>query len=126
VHQVWSDNTLQALPFMVTVTVLVPPASSNFRESGAIVKIWSGVTGSGEVTCLSLQELKDIAIIRKNKDIGKKLFISNLFSVFIYKEVFEENSSNTSLRKEDKLFFNNSTNNLNSVVFYFYNINTTF
>jgi len=44
VHQLCFDNTLQLLPFIVTMNVLFPMVSVNFEELGTILNIWEDKT----------------------------------------------------------------------------------
>jgi hypothetical protein len=70
VHQVWSEAAAQPLPFIESVTILLPPAIVNFKESGVILKMGFVITGTGvlpESFFLHEAENVIIAIIKRNK-----------------------------------------------------------
>jgi hypothetical protein len=69
VHQVWSEVASQRLPFIESLTVLLPPAIANFKESEENLKMALVTTGSGVGVPFFLQETENviIATIKKNK-----------------------------------------------------------
>jgi len=69
VHQVWSEVASQRLPLIESVTVWLPPAIGNFKESGENLKTGEVATGGGGGGSFFLQETENviIATVKRNK-----------------------------------------------------------